>query len=70
MTDQTVQVRIRGLDAIERAFDGMIEQLHRELTPGFIPLAKYHGLAGIPFGVQATEKAARQQGFTMTGEGF
>ena len=70
MADQTVTVRILGLREIDQAFDRMVDDIHAELRPGFVPLHRYHGLGGIPFAVTGVEKAARQNGFTMRGEGW
>lgn len=70
MADQTIQVRIRGLGELDRAFDRMVDDIHAELRPGFVPRHEYHGLGGIPFSVTGVEKAARQNGFTIRGEGW
>ena len=70
MADETIRVRVLGLDAIEGAFDRMVQDIHAELRPGFVPEARYHGLGGIPFSVVGVEKAARQNGFTIRGEGW
>jgi hypothetical protein len=68
--DETIRVRILGLDAIDDAFDRMISDLHAELRPGFVPQHRYHGLGGIPFATEATETAARRNGFVIRGEGW
>jgi len=70
VADATIQVRILGLDKLDDAFDAMIRDIHAELRPGFVPEARYHGLGGIPFSVTGVEKAARQNGFVMRGEGW
>jgi hypothetical protein len=70
VADQTIQVRVLGLGELDRAFDRLVDDLHAELRPGFVPQRRYHGLGGVPFAVTGTEKAARQNGFTIRGEGF
>lgn len=70
MADQTIRVRILGLDRLDSAFDAMIRDIHTEIEPGFVPRSQYKGLGGIPHSVTAVERAAVQNGFTIRGEGW
>lgn len=70
MAGSTIEIRIRGVREVDQAFDRMIDDLHAELRPGFIPEHRYQGLGGIPFSVTGVEKAARRNGFVIRGEGW